>query len=512
MALLGSILKRALNLNKTVAKVRKKPSAARRQTKTLIKLLSKAQYTSFGTFYGFGKILESNDPVREFQKRVPVFDYNKLYNLWWHKTLEANEDICWPGRIKYFALSSGTSESASKRIPVTQDLLKSNTKTSMRQIMTLSHYDLPDDFFEKGILMLGGSTDLVDQGAYFEGDLSGISQANIPTWFHVFYKPGKEIAKERDWNHKIELVVEKAKDWDIGVIVGVPAWIQITLERIIQRYNLKHIHELWPNLRVYTHGGVSFEPYKKGFEKLLGRPVYYIETYLASEGFIAYQSRKDCKGMELSLDTGIFMEFVPFNTKNFDDNGSLVENPEALWIDEVKEGVEYAILLSTTAGTWRYLIGDTIKFTDLAHKEIIITGRTKHFLSLCGEHLSVDNMNTAVRKVSEIHNISIKEFTVAGIPDGSLFAHKWYLGLDEPVNKEQILQDIDRILCEINDDYPVERKHALKNIYIETVPSQWFYDWLEQNGRIGSQTKFPRVLKGERLADWQQFLNKKQGV
>lgn len=511
MALLGSILKRAIHLNKTVARVRKKPSASKQQTKTLIKLLSRAQYTSFGTFYGFTKILQSENPVEEFRKRVPVFDYNKLYTHWWHKTLEGNEDICWPGRIKYFALSSGTSESASKRIPITSDLLKSNTKTSMRQIMTLSNYDLPDDFFEKGILMLGGSTDLVNQGAYFEGDLSGISQANIPTWFHVFYKPGKAIARERDWNHKIDMVVEKAKDWDIGVIVGVPAWIQLTMERIIERYRLNNIHEIWPNLRVYTHGGVSFEPYKKGFEKLLGRPIHYIETYLASEGFIAYQSRKDCKGMELVLDNGIFAEFVPFTPQNFDDEGNIVENPEVKWIDEVKEGEEYAILLSTPAGTWRYLIGDTIKFTDLAHREIIITGRTKHFLSLCGEHLSVDNMNTAIRNVSEKHNIAINEFTVAGIPDGSLFAHKWFVGVDEPVDKDQLLQDIDACLCRVNDDYPVERKHALKNIYIETIPSQWFYDWMEENGRIGSQTKFPRVLKGDRLANWQAFIQKKKG-
>lgn len=510
MALLGSILKRAIKLNKTVSRVRKKPSAAKRQQKALIKLLSKAQYTAFGTFYGFGKIVHHDNLVQEFRQRVPIFDYNKLYNLWWHKTLEGNEDICWPGRIKYFALSSGTSESASKHIPVTADLLRSNTRTSMRQIMALSQYDLPDDFFEKGILMLGGSTDLINQGSYFEGDLSGISQANIPTWFHVFYKPGKEIARERDWNHKIDLVVEQAKDWDIGVVVGVPAWIQITIERIIERYKLNHIHEIWPNLQVYTHGGVSFDPYKKGFEKLLGRPIYYIETYLASEGFIAYQSQKDAKGMELVLDNGLFFEFVPFNEKNFDENGNIVENPEVKWIEEVREGEEYALLLSTPAGTWRYLIGDTIKFTNLTRNEIIITGRTKHFLSLCGEHLSVDNMNTAIREVSELHNVAIKEFTVAGIPDGNLFAHKWYLGVDEDINSDQLLQDIDRILGEINDDYVVERKHALKNLYIETVPSQWFYDWMELNGRIGSQTKFPRVLKGERLNHWQNFLlNKK---
>lgn len=510
MALLGSILKRAIYLNKTVTKVRKKPSAAKQQTRTLIKLLAKSQYTAFGTFYGFSKILQHDNPVREFQQKIPVFDYNKLYSSWWHKTLEGNEDICWPGKITYFALSSGTSESSSKRIPITRDLLRQNTRTSVKQILTLSQYDLPVDFFEKGILMLGGSTDLVNHGHYFEGDLSGISQAKIPTWFHPFYKPGKDIARERDWNHKIDRVVEKAKDWDIGVIVGVPAWIQLTLERVISHYNLRHIHEIWPNLQVYTHGGVSFEPYKKGFEKLLGRPIHYLETYLASEGFIAYQSRRENKGMELVLDKGIFLEFIPFNSHNFDEDGNVIDQPETRWIDEVKEGEEYALLLSTCAGTWRYLIGDTVKFTDIANQEIVITGRTKHFLSLCGEHLSVDNMNMAVRMTCERLNAPIKEFTVAGVLDGARFAHKWFIGCDNFVDPKLLSEELDKALCAINDDYAVERLHALKKIYLEVLPSSWFYEWLELNGRIGSQTKFPRVLKGERLGLWEQFLRDKR--
>src|SRR5690606_20363008 len=242
-----------------------------------------------------------------------------------------------PGKINYFTLSSGTSESASKRIRITADLLKANTRTSVRQILSLSNYNIPDNFFEKGILMLGGSTDLIAKEHYFEGDLSGISQANIPTWFHPFYKPGRDIARERDWNKKIEKVVENAPNWDIGAIVGVPAWLQITLEKIIESYGVNNIQDMWPNMAVYTHGGVNFEPYKKGFEKLLGKPLVYIETYLASEGFFAYQNRPDAKGMKMVFDNGIFFEFVPFNSKNFNDDGVMVENPEVLWIDEVRE-------------------------------------------------------------------------------------------------------------------------------------------------------------------------------
>lgn len=506
MAIIGKLLKRVLILHKSVKKVRRKPSAAKQQTKTLIKLLSKAQFTAFGTYHGFSKILSSPHPVKEFQSKVPVFDYNKLYNEWWHKSLEGLEDICWPGKIKYFALSSGTSESTSKRIPITADLLKSNNKTSMRQVMTLAHLNLPEETFTKGVLMLGGSTDLINKGHYLEGDLSGINQANIPTWFHAFYKPGRNIARERDWDKKIEKVVDNAPNWDIAIIAGVPSWIQITLEKIIKRYNLKNIHEIWPNFEVYTHGGVSFQPYKKGFEKLLGKPIQYLETYLASEGFLAYQSRKDAKGMELVLDTGIFFEFIPFNSTNFDDNGLPTENAKILWIDEVNDFEEYAILISTNAGTWRYLIGDTIRFTDLEKHEIIITGRTKHYLSLCGEHLSVDNMNRALNEASEHFNVTVKEFTVVGVPDGTLFAHKWYLGVDEAIDKDEFIDFVDKRLCELNDDYLTERKHALKNIYVEVLPSEIFYNWMKKNGRFGSQSKFPRVLKGERVADWTDYI------
>jgi hypothetical protein len=506
MPLLGSVLKKAFELNKSMSRVRPKTSPATRQKRTLVKLLSKAQYTAFGVFYGFRKILLAPDPVQEFRRRVPVFDYNAIYNRWWHRTLEGEEDICWPGRIRYFALSSGTSESASKRIPITRDLLRSNTRTSIRQLLTLADYDLPEELFTKGILMLGGSTDLINKGHYFEGDLSGISQAKMPGWFHPYYKPGRLIAKERDWNKKIEQVVQRARGWDIGFIVGVPAWIQITLEKIISHYNLKTIHDIWPNLSVYVHGGVSFDPYKKSFEKLLGRPIHYIETYLASEGFIAYQARRHAKGMELVLDNGLFLEFIPFTSRNFDDEGQLKPDAEVLWIDQVKEGEEYAILLSTNAGAWRYLIGDTIRFVDIERCEIIITGRTKHFLSLCGEHLSVDNMNMAIRKTDEELNLGIREYTVAGIAEGSLFAHKWYIGLENPVNPDTVRQVLDRHLCALNDDYAVERSHALKNIYIELLPPEVFYKWMEKQGKIGSQNKFPRVLKGQRLADWESFV------
>jgi hypothetical protein len=354
--------------------------------------------------------------------------------------------------------------------------------------------------------MIGGSTHLNKKGSYFEGDLSGIQAARLPFWFQHFYKPGKKIAKTRKWDAKLEEITRKADEWDIGIIVGVPAWIQILLEKVISYHKVRHIHEIWPNLEVYVHGGVAFDPYKKGFEKLLGRPINYIETYLASEGFIAYQSEPRQKSMKLVLNNGIFYEFVPFNDSNFLPTGELNPAATTCLIDEVEEGKEYAILLSTCAGAWRYLIGDVIRFTSVEESEIVITGRTKHFLSLCGEHLSVDNMNKAIECVANELNIDIKEFTVAGIPHGSLFAHHWFIGTDNKIDGRLLKERLDHFLKELNDDYAVERSAALRDVYVDVVPTRKFYAWMESKGKVGGQNKFPRVLKSAQLEDWQNFI------
>lgn len=508
MALIGIAIKRALTLQKTLNKVRRKQSAEKKQEKTFLKLIRKAQDTAFGRKFGFGEIAWADDPIRLFRQRVPVYDYESIHNEWWHRALEGEEDVTWPGKVQYFALSSGTSGAPSKKIPVTQAMIRSMRRTSVRQILALAYYDLPPELFEKGIFMLGGSTDLQFRSGYYEGDLSGINAAQIPFWFQAHYKPGKRIAKERDWEAKLDEIVKAARDWDIGIIVGVPAWIQITLERIIAYYNVQTIHDIWPNLKIYTHGGVFFEPYKKGFEKLLGSPIHYIETYLASEGFIAYQSKKDMTGMELVLNNGIFFEFIPFNSKNFNGDGSLVEHPEVLTLADVDEETDYALLISTCAGAWRYIIGDTIRFTNKAKAEIIITGRTKHYLSICGEHLSVENLNQAITRTAAEMGVGVPEFCVAGEIEEKVFRHKWFIGTDgdDVVLAEEFRKRLDGHLKALNDDYAVERRSALKEMQLEVLPVQVFYDWMRSLGKEGGQHKFPRVLKKEQLAAWEDFI------
>lgn len=513
MAILGTLLKRGITLRESLEQ--QYTSAFELQKQELRKLLIHSQQTSFGKHFDFHSILKSfkkktGDHFYEaFKSTIPVYNYEKIYSDWWYLAQEGKSGICYPGKIKYFALSSGTSSATSKYIPVTRDMVKSIRKTSMRQILTLSKYDLPDDQFTKGILMLGGSTNLRKHGTYFEGDLSGITAAQIPFWFQHFYKPGKKIAKTTNWGEKLDEITQKAPNWDIGIIVGVPAWLQILMEKIISHYQVDTIHDIWPNLRIFVHGGVSFEPYKKGFEKLLKHPLIYMETYLASEGFIAFQAFPDRRSMRLVLNNGIFYEFVPFNDENFTEDGEMRESPETLHIDQVEENKEYALLLTTNAGAWRYLIGDVIKFASKEDCEIVITGRTKHFLSLCGEHLSLDNMNKAIELVSKDLNIDIREFTVLGEPHGSLFAHQWYVGTNDTVDTRILRDAIDNKIQELNDDYRVERGHALKSVGMNVLPVSIFYEWMKIQGKEGGQNKFPRVLKKEKSQQWKQYLAEK---
>lgn len=512
MPVLGTIIKRALSLRRTMLKVRRQPSATQMQRKTLLKLLKKARNTEFGKHYEFDAILAASKPEKLFQTLIPIHDYDSMHSAWWSKTLEGRPSICWPGKISYFALSSGTSAAASKFIPVSSAMIKSIRKTSVRQILSLVHYGLPEELFAKGVLVLGGSSDLTKVGNYFQGDLSGINQAKMPFYATPFYKPGKKIARHRDWHKKLDEIVKRAPEWDIAMLTGVPAWNQLVLEKIIETYKLRHIHEIWPNLSVFIYGGVALEPYKKRFESLLGKPIHYIETYLASEGFIAYQSRPGVKGMELVLNNGIFTEFIPFNETCFNSNGTLKPDAYALLINDVEEGKEYALLLSTNAGAWRYLIGDVIKFTSLKNREIIITGRTRQFLSLCGEHLSVDNMNRAIEMLSDRMSLPMPEFTVIGMPSGILFGHHWFIGIEGTIPENDLSEELDHILCKLNDDYALERQHALQEIRVNLIPLSWFYEWMEIQGKLGGQNKFPRVLDGARKEDWLKFIARKQNL
>lgn len=508
MPLLGSIIKKAYELRNLPleSRERKKTDPYLVQEKTLKKLIKKGQFTAFGEHYGFSEILKTSDIARKYQEKVPVYDYNSMFRKWWFRVLNGEAFVSWPGRVKYFALTSGTSEASSKQIPVTGDMIRAIRRASIRQLVSAVKYGFPVSFYEKEFLMIGGSTHLQYNGTYYEGDLSGISAGNLPFWFQHFYKPGRRISREREWSVKLDEIVKRASDWDISVIVGVPAWIQIILEKIIDHYQVDNIHEIWPNLSVYVHSGVAFGPYVKSFDKLFGKKVVYQESYLASEGYIAYQKKIDGHGMEMILDNGIFYEFVPFNDDNFDGDGNLRSDPQVLTIKDVEEHKEYALLLSTCSGAWRYLIGDVVKFTSRATSEIVITGRTKHFLSICGEHLSLENLNRAVEMLENELNVEIREFTVAGIKHGSMFAHQWYLGSNDPIDSGIARKKIDEYLKILNDDYRVERIAAIRDVFVEILPTEAFGKWMKLKGREGGANKFPRVVKKDLHREWEDYL------
>ncbi|RYD56191.1 MAG: GH3 auxin-responsive promoter [Sphingobacteriales bacterium] len=510
MALLGNLIVRSLDIRKKFKLPVASPETYQRHT--LRQLLERGQYTSFGKHYGLGKILsEEVDFIKAFREKVPVCTYNDIYKDWWHRCLKGEENVCWPGKVKYFALSSGTSESASKHIPVTNDMIKSTKKVGFKQFYSLTEFKLPPVTFQKGVLMLGGTTSLYEKGGYYEGDMSGISAKKMPRWMsNFFYKPGQRISKRPKWEDRIKLIVRKARQWDVGTVCGVPAWVQIVLQEVINYHKVDNIHDIWPNLNVYIHGGVAFQPYRESFKKLLGKPITFIETYMASEGSFGFQARPGEPGIKLVLNTGIFYEFVPFTSENFDEDGNPRKQVTSYLVHEVKADTDYAVMISTCSGAWRYIIGDVVRFTDVKEHEIIISGRTKQFLSLCGEHTSVDNMNKAIDTASKKLGITVREFTVAGFAHEGLFAHRWYIGCDDNcASAADIRKVLDDTLCEINDDYAVERTSALKEVFVEVLPSSVFYDYMRYIGKEGAMNKFPRVMKGDALARWEQYLKEK---
>jgi hypothetical protein len=506
-----NILKKIVNAGRRIALpfALNQDNAYRQQLRTLKKLLNKAERTEYGIAHHFTKVIKSKTVYRSYKQLVPIMDYSKMHD-WWQKAYNGSENVTWPGKIDFFALSSGTSEGSSKYIPVSEDMIKSITKASLRQIISIAKTDIPKDYLAKDYLIIGGSTSLYfnDQGDTYAGDLSGITSSNVPAWFDRFSKPSPDIRSEKSWQNKIDRMVEDAPNWDVVAIAGVPAWIQILFENIIEKYRLKNIHDIWPNFSVYIWGGVAIEPYRKTLNALLDHPIMYFETYLASEGFVAYQAKKDTDGMRLNFKNGMFYEFIPFDDNNFDENNDLRPNAESLNLRQVKKDQDYAILLTTCSGAWRYLIGDTIRFTNVDSCEIKITGRTKHFLSVCGEHLSVDNMNTAISQLSDFIGEPINEFTVKGLSKNKNHCHQWYIACDKlGLSEHEIAIKLDEYLSHTNDDYATERKHALKEVKVKILPLDIFISWMQEQGKFGSQNKFPRVLSNSKYEEWISFLD-----
>lgn len=504
MPLLGSFIKKAVELGETLTSYE---SPVEEQEKVLRHLLKTAQDTAFGQQYNFAKILESDTLFKAFAEQVPTHDYDKINREWWQRTLAGEADVTWPGTPDYFAVSSGTT-SSSKYIPVTDDMISAIRRAGIGQALALSEYDLPSSFFEKEILMLGSSTDLKEVDGHLEGEISGISASTIPSWFEFYYKPGKEISSIENWDERVERIAQEAPKWDIGALSGIPSWIELMLKKVIEYHNLDSIHDIWPNLLVYTSGGVALEPYIPNLNKLMKHPLIYIDTYLASEGFLAFQARPQTKAMKLVLNNGIYFEFVPFQDRFMADDGTVRPDAPVLNSREVTEGVDYVLLISTVAGAWRYMIGDTVQFTDVERGEIIISGRTKFYLNVVGEQLPVNKMQDAVQALCDEKGIAITEFTVAAVrrEDGE-YINRWYLGSDDPCHEpDNVGQLLDEKLRASNKNYDVARSKALKDVEAVVVPTEMFHNWNEHTKQKGGQAKIPKVMKEDDFRKFEEFV------
>lgn len=507
MAIIGNVIKGVINLRNSISS---ETDHVKNQKNTLKFLLEKARHTEFGKHYKFSMILDSKQIYKEFKSNIPYFDYNKIHSEWWYKLQEGEDDVTWPGHPDYFALSSGTTGKTSKRIPVTKDMIEAIKNAGIKQVLAMENFDLPADFFEKEIMMLGSSTNLEKNNDHIEGEISGISASRIPFWFRGFYKPGEEISKIDDWDERVQKIAENAKKWDIGALSGIPSWMELMMERVIEHHKVDNIHDIWPNLKIYTSGGVAFGPYQKSFERLTGKKVEVVDTYLASEGFIALQTRPGTDAMQLLTDNGIFFEFVPFRTEYINQDGSLKPDSPSLGIEDVELDQDYVLLVSTVSGAWRYSIGDTIQFTDVDKAEIKITGRTKFFLNTVGSQLSVNKMDAAMKELEDKFDIDISEYTICAkrAEDGE-FYHYWYLGSsDTCLDASKVAEALDNSLKSSNKNYEVARTKALHGVKVKLIKPKIFYAWNARNKKKGGQVKMERVMNEEKFKEWETFVQK----
>ncbi|MEB2780023.1 GH3 auxin-responsive promoter family protein [Algoriphagus sp. C2-6-M1] len=504
MAIIGKLVKAGLDLNAKLQSEEDSPQHA--QENQLRELLSQARSTAFGKYHGFEEILKSTDLISSYRKEVPIFNYEQMHEQWWSRQ-ERLKDITWPGRPDFFARSSGTTGKNSKRIPITKEFMESMQSVGTSLINALHEFDFPESLFESEVLMLSSSASLEkNKQGFKEGEISGINVSNFPDWYDIFYRPGKEIAGISDWDERVAAIAEQAPQWNIGAIAGIPSWVLLMLQQIIERHQLNDIHEIWPNFQVYASGGVAFETYREDFEALCKTPITILDTYLASEGFIAYTSTPGTMAMKLALNHGYFFEFIPFDERGISESGDLGSKSTVLSINEVSMGEEYVLVLSSSAGAWRYAIGDVIRFESLNPPQIKITGRTKFFLNVVGSQLSEEKMDKAILELAEVYGTTINEYMVAAVKNkAGDYMHQWVLVSE--VESASLAEKLDELLKSANKNYAVARSKALKNISVKVISKEQYTAFLALTNKKGGQTKTPKVMKEEKMNSLLEFIS-----
>lgn len=501
MKLTGNILKESARISHQL--MAKKKTTNQAQKDVLTHLLHKAKKTRIGIDFDFDKILESTPVEKAFSDALPLFSYETFYARYLNQTIAGNKNIIWPGKIPYFALSSGTTANASKKIPVSDHMIKQFQKTTFEQLANLYSLDLSAEFFGSSVLTIGGSTKLTKIDNHFEGDLSGILQKQKSIFFKPYSKPSKSISKLKNWDEKMEQIIYHAPNWNIGIIAGVPTWVSMLLKAIVEHHNLSNIHEIWPNLKLYLHGGVFLDNYKEKIDVLCAHPLHYLNTFLASEGYFAYQ-KANVQDLQLLINHGVYYEFI--EEKYFDlVNTNKHENIPTKTINEIELSKRYGLVISTCSGLWRYIVGDVISFTDLQKFSIKIEGRISQTLTTAGEHLSLENLTEAIKRTSAELQIPVDEFCV--YPSKNNKRHHWYIGSQKVVNENLFAVTLNKHLESINEDYKYLRKFYLKPPKIKALPSQKFYEFLSLNDKLGGQHKFSRVMNEKQRVSWEIFLN-----
>ena len=467
------------------------------QREILFDLLHKAKDTEWGIKYNFKSISTEAD----FKKQLPILPYED-FAPYIDRMMQGEKNTSWPGDIKWFARSSGTTNDKSKFIPVSKQSLEDVHFRGVKDVFAIYLKNNPDSKILSGkTLTLGGSHSVnnINNNSYF-GDLSAILIENTPFWSEFYRIPPPEVALIEEFEEKMAKIIEQSKDENVTSLAGVPSWNLVLLRHVLEATGKKNILEVWPNMEVFIHGGIKFDPYREQYKELIpSSSMTYMETYNASEGFFAIQDDPESDDLLLMLDYGIYYEFIPM--ANFHD-----ESPQALSLEDVEIGENYALVISTNGGLWRYLIGDTVKFTSKIPFKIKITGRTKHFINAFGEELIVDNAEEALKMACSRTQAIVKEYTAGPVfmQENQKGSHQWIIEFEkEPNDLEHFISVLDVTIKTLNSDYEAKRH---KNLTLErpkiiVAKDGLFYEWMKKRGKIGGQNKIPRLANDRKYLD-----------
>ncbi|MBV7269149.1 GH3 auxin-responsive promoter family protein [Winogradskyella luteola] len=461
------------------------------QEKVFQNLISEAKHTVFGKDHNFNEIKTYED----FKSQVPIRDYEEL-KPYVERVVAGEENILWRGKPIYFAKTSGTTSGA-KYIPITKESMPTHVEAARNAILMYIYETGHSKFVDGKMIFLQGSPILEEKNGIKLGRLSGIVAHYVPKYLQKNRMPSLDTNCIEDWETKVDAIVEETINEDMTIISGIPSWVQMYFEKLIEKAD-KKVGDIFNNFNLFIFGGVNYEPYRAKFENLIGRKVDSIELYPASEGFFAFQDKQDEKGMLLQLNSGIFYEFV-------EADHFFEAHPKRITIKDVKVGVNYVMIISTTAGLWAYNIGDTIQFTSLSPYRVIVSGRIKHFISAFGEHVIGKEVEQALKEATENTSIAVNEFTVAPQinPEKGLPYHEWFIEFEkEPENELEFIQKLEQSLQSQNSYYLdlIEGK-VLKPLRITRVKKDGFHNYMKSIGKLGGQNKIPRLSNDRKIAD-----------